>query len=245
MKSIIELTNIHKMFGQNVVLKGVDLKVNQGEVISIIGPSGSGKSTLLRCINLLEEPTKGNITYQGDSLMNPNYEVAKLRTEVGMVFQHFNLFSNLSVIDNCTIAPIKVLGENESTVKKRAEEYLIKFGLSQQINANVNSLSGGQKQRVAIARALTMNPKVLLFDEPTSALDPEVIGDVLSIMREIAAQGMTMVVVTHEMDFAKEVSDRVLFMDQGKIIEENTPQIIFNQPTHERTKTFLKRVINH
>lgn len=245
MNEIINLKNIHKVYGDNEVLKGVDLEVKAGEVISIIGPSGSGKSTLLRCINLLEEPTVGDIFYNGNSLMNQEFEITNLRTEVGMVFQHFNLFNNLSVIENCIIAPTKVLGLQREDVQKRAEELLIKFGLENHIYANVASLSGGQKQRVAIARALTMNPKVLLFDEPTSALDPEVIGDVLKIIREIANEGMTMLIVTHEMDFAKEVSDRVLFMDQGKIIEQGVPEVIFKNPSNMRTKEFLKRVINH
>lgn len=245
MNEIINLKNIHKVYGDNEVLKGVDLEVKAGEVISIIGPSGSGKSTLLRCINLLEEPTDGDIFYNGNSLMNQEFEITNLRTEVGMVFQHFNLFNNLSVIENCIIAPTKVLGLQREDVQKRAEELLIKFGLENHIYANVASLSGGQKQRVAIARALTMNPKVLLFDEPTSALDPEVIGDVLKIIREIANEGMTMLIVTHEMDFAKEVSDRVLFMDQGKIIEQGVPEVIFKNPSNMRTKEFLKRVINH
>lgn len=245
MNEIINLKNIHKVYGDNEVLKGVDLEVKAGEVISIIGPSGSGKSTLLRCINLLEEPMDGDIFYNGNSLMNQEFEITNLRTEVGMVFQHFNLFNNLSVIENCIIAPTKVLGLQREDVQKRAEELLIKFGLENHIYANVASLSGGQKQRVAIARALTMNPKVLLFDEPTSALDPEVIGDVLKIIREIANEGMTMLIVTHEMDFAKEVSDRVLFMDQGKIIEQGVPEVIFKNPSNMRTKEFLKRVINH
>lgn len=245
MNEIINLKNIHKVYGDNEVLKGVDLEVKAGEVISIIGPSGSGKSTLLRCINLLEEPTAGDIFYNGNSLMKQEFEITNLRTEVGMVFQHFNLFNNLSVIENCIIAPTKVLGLQREDVQKRAEELLIKFGLENHIYANVASLSGGQKQRVAIARALTMNPKVLLFDEPTSALDPEVIGDVLKIIREIANEGMTMLIVTHEMDFAKEVSDRVLFMDQGKIIEQGVPEVIFKNPSNMRTKEFLKRVINH
>ncbi len=245
MQEIIKLIDIQKKFGENEVLKSVSLNVKKGEVISIIGPSGSGKSTLLRCINLLEEPTSGEIMFNETSLLSTEVDVAKIRAQIGMVFQHFNLFANLSVIDNCTIAPINVLGQNKVDVEKRAVELLTKFGLSEFINVRVSSLSGGQKQRVAIARALCMNPEVLLFDEPTSALDPEVIGDVLAIMREIADEGMTMVVVTHEMDFARDVSDRVLFMDDGLIVEENTPEVIFNHPEHNRTKEFLSRVINH
>ncbi len=245
MQEIIKLTNIEKNFGNKEVLKGVNLNVKQGEVISIIGPSGSGKSTLLRCINLLEEPTNGDITFKGTSLLNQDVDVAKMRSQIGMVFQHFNLFANLSVLDNCTIAPIKVKQMSKKEAETKAIELLTKFGLKDFINVRVSSLSGGQKQRVAIARALTMNPEVLLFDEPTSALDPEVIGDVLAIMREIANEGMTMVVVTHEMDFARDVSDRVLFMDGGQIVEENQPAVIFNNPEHKRTKEFLHRVINH
>ncbi len=245
MEEIIKLTNIEKSFGNKEVLKGVNLNVKQGEVISIIGPSGSGKSTLLRCINLLEEPTNGDITFKGTSLLNQDVDVAKMRSQIGMVFQHFNLFANLSVLDNCTIAPIKVKQMAKEEAETKAIELLTKFGLKDFINVRVSSLSGGQKQRVAIARALTMNPEVLLFDEPTSALDPEVIGDVLAIMREIANEGMTMVVVTHEMDFARDVSDRVLFMDGGQIVEENHPEVIFNNPEHKRTKEFLHRVINH
>lgn len=245
MEEIIKLTNIEKSFGNKEVLKGVNLNVKQGEVISIIGPSGSGKSTLLRCINLLEEPTNGDITFKGTSLLNQDVDVAKMRSQIGMVFQHFNLFANLSVLDNCTIAPIKVKQMAKEEAETKAIELLTKFGLKDFINVRVSSLSGGQKQRVAIARALTMNPEVLLFDEPTSALDPEVIGDVLAIMREIANEGMTMVVVTHEMDFARDVSDRVLFMDGGQIVEENHPAVIFNNPEHKRTKEFLHRVINH
>ncbi len=245
MQEIIKLTNIEKSFGNKEVLKGVNVNVKQGEVISIIGPSGSGKSTLLRCINLLEEPTNGDITFKGTSLLNQDVDVAKMRSQIGMVFQHFNLFANLSVLDNCTIAPIKVKQMAKEEAETKAIELLTKFGLKDFINVRVSSLSGGQKQRVAIARALTMNPEVLLFDEPTSALDPEVIGDVLAIMREIANEGMTMVVVTHEMDFARDVSDRVLFMDGGQIVEENHPEVIFNNPEHKRTKEFLHRVINH
>ncbi len=243
MSEIIRLENITKNFGQNTVLKGIDFTINSGEVVSIIGASGSGKSTLLRCINLLEEPTGGDILFHGRSIITGDTPIDVTRSKIGMVFQHFNLFANLSVIENCTIAPINVLGIDKQAAEQKAYELLTKVGLSDFINARVSSLSGGQKQRVAIARALCMNPEVLLFDEPTSALDPEVVGDVLKIMREIADGGMTMIVVTHEMDFAKNVSDKVVFMDAGKVLEMGSPELIFESPKEERTREFLKRVL--
>ncbi len=243
MSEIIKLKEITKMFGSKSVLKGIDLQINAGEVVSIIGASGSGKSTLLRCMNLLEEPTSGDILFHSESIITGSNPIDSTRAKIGMVFQHFNLFNNLSVIDNCTIAPINVLGTDRENAEKRAVELLAKVGLQEFMHASVSSLSGGQKQRVAIARALCMNPEVLLFDEPTSALDPEVVGDVLSIMREIADMGMTMIVVTHEMDFAKNVSDKVVFMDDGKVLEMGAPELIFENPNEERTKEFLKRVL--
>lgn len=243
MSEIIRLENITKNFGQNAVLKGIDFTINSGEVVSIIGASGSGKSTLLRCINLLEEPTGGDILFHSRSIITGDTPIDVTRSKIGMVFQHFNLFANLSVIENCTIAPINVLGIDKQAAEQKAYELLTKVGLSDFINARVSSLSGGQKQRVAIARALCMNPEVLLFDEPTSALDPEVVGDVLKIMREIADVGMTMIVVTHEMDFAKNVSDKVVFMDAGKVLEMGSAKLIFENPKEERTREFLKRVL--
>ncbi len=243
MSEIIKLAEVTKAFGEKSVLKGIDFTINAGEVVSIIGASGSGKSTLLRCMNLLEEPTSGDILFHGDSIITGSNSIDTTRSKIGMVFQHFNLFNNLSVIDNCTLAPINVLKTDKKTAEKKAFELLTKVGLSEFVNTQVSSLSGGQKQRVAIARALCMNPEVLLFDEPTSALDPEVVGDVLKIMREIADMGMTMVVVTHEMDFAKNVSDKVVFMDDGKVLEMGRPELIFEMPKEERTKEFLKRVL--
>ena len=238
---ILKLEGITKSFSNNEVLKGIDFNVKNGEVITIIGSSGSGKSTLLRCINLLEEPDSGNIYFEGDNIFSENINF--LRQKIGMVFQSFNLFNNLNVLDNCTIAlrKLKKMSKVEATAK--ATLMLEKVGLLEFKNQNVNNLSGGQKQRVAIARSLCMEPDIMLFDEPTSALDPEMVGEVLEIMKDLARDGMTMIVVTHEMAFAKEVSDRVIFMDNGIILEENTPEKLFNNPINSRTKDFLSRYL--
>ncbi|OAB44090.1 amino acid ABC transporter ATP-binding protein [Paenibacillus antarcticus] len=238
---MIEVIDLHKSFGSQAVLKQINMKVLHQEVVVIIGPSGSGKSTFLRCLNLLEQPQSGQILIEGQSLMDPNIQISTIRTEVGMVFQQFNLFPHMKVIDNITIAPIQVRKWSVEKARSKAIELLAKVGLSEKANVYPDSLSGGQAQRVAIARALAMEPKIMLFDEPTSALDPEMVGEVLAVMKDLAKEGMTMVIVTHEMDFAREVSDRVLFMEQGMIVEEGTPEEIFERPTHERTKSFLSR----
>lgn len=239
---ILSLSNIQKSFGNNNVLKGVSLDVRRGEVISIIGSSGSGKSTLLRCINLLESPDEGTITFLDSDVINTN--INKLRRHIGMVFQSFNLFNNKNVLKNCTLAPIKLLKMQKKEAEDLALENLTRVGMADFASQDVRSLSGGQRQRVAIARALCMSPDIMLFDEPTSALDPEMVGDVLSIMKDLAESGMTMVVVTHEMDFARGVSDRVFFMSDGVILEQGTPQDIFENPKEERTKEFLSRYLN-
>lgn len=243
MKPLITIKNLNKFFGSNHVLKDINLEVYPGEVVTIIGASGSGKSTLLRCINLLEEPTDGSIIFENKELTDFNTDINVLRQKIGMVFQSFNLFNNYNVIDNCTLAPIKIKGLKKTEAETLAVEKLKQVGLADFIRADSRKLSGGQKQRVAIARALCMNPDVMLFDEPTSALDPEIVGEVLEVMIKLAKAGMTMVVVTHEMGFAKEVASRVIYMDKGTIIESGTPQEIFNNPKEERTKEFLKRVI--
>lgn len=245
MSTLISVQNLKKSFGPKVILNDVNLDVNEGEVITLIGSSGSGKTTLLRCLNLLNEPDQGHIYFEDSDLMDPNTDINHLRERMGMVFQSFNLFNNKSVLDNCTLSPIKVLGLSPDEAKKRAVKYLEKVGMKDFISANPKTLSGGQKQRVAIARALCMEPKVMLFDEPTSALDPEMVIDVLNVIKTLAQEGMTMVIVTHEMGFAKDVSDRVLFMDQGVILESGTPDEIFNEPQEERTKQFLKRILSH
>lgn len=242
MKKIIEIKNLHKNFDSLEVLKGINLDINAGSVVAIIGSSGSGKSTLLRCINLLEQPTSGEILFNGVNINDPKVNIDKVRQEIGMVFQSFNLFENMNVIQNCMIAQTKVLKRNKQEARKIAAEYLNQVGMSDFIEADTRQLSGGQKQRVAIARALTMNPKVILFDEPTSALDPEMVGEVLEVMKNLAKSGITMIVVTHEMGFAKEVADEIIFMDQGIILEQGTPQQIFDNPKFERTKEFLKRI---
>ncbi len=242
MERIIEIKHLSKSFGTNEVLKDIDFYVNKGEVISIIGSSGSGKSTLLRCVNLLEEPSGGEIIYQGENILDNNHDLNMYRTKLGMVFQQFNLFNNLNVIDNCTVAQIKVLGRSKEEAREMAMKYLKVVGMDQYINAKPKQLSGGQKQRVAIARALSMEPDVILFDEPTSALDPEMVGEVLKVMKDLAETGLTMLVVTHEMEFASQVSDRVVFMDKGVIAEEGSPEEIFNNPREERTKEFLGRL---
>ncbi|HQA19336.1 MAG TPA: amino acid ABC transporter ATP-binding protein [Bacilli bacterium] len=243
MKPLIRIEKLNKSFHNNQVLKNIDLNIYEGEVVCIIGASGSGKSTLLRCINLLEEPDSGNIYFEDQNILDSQFNLNKLRTKIGMVFQSFNLFNNYNVLDNCLIGPTKVLGLSKKDAKEKAIYYLTKVGLENFVHQDVNSLSGGQKQRVAIARALTMEPRVMLFDEPTSALDPEMVGEVLSVMREVAKSRMTMVVVTHEMDFAREVATRVIYMDDGQIIEEGTPEQIFTKPQHPRTNEFLRRIL--
>jgi len=243
MKKVLEINHLNKKFGQNTVLKDIDFSVEAGEVVCIIGPSGSGKSTLLRCINLLEEPTGGEIIFQGGKFLDKGHNKKEYCTKLGMVFQQFNLFENHSVLDNCILGQVTVLKRNKEEAKAIALQYLKKVGMDAYIHARPRQISGGQKQRVAIARALSMEPEVLLFDEPTSALDPEMVGDVLSIMKELAKDGMTMLIVTHEMEFARDVADRVVFMDGGVILEEGTPEEIFNMPKEERTKDFLKRVL--
>lgn len=244
MEPVIRVEHLQKFFGENEVLKDINFTINEGEVISIIGSSGSGKSTLLRCMNLLERPTAGKLYYRNVEILESQHNVDEYRTKVGMVFQGFHLFKNKNVLENCTIAPIKVLNESNEVAKERALSLLSKVGMEAYIHARPDQLSGGQQQRVAIARALTMRPDVLLFDEPTSALDPEMVGEVLKVMRDLAHTGLTMVVVTHEMEFAREVSDRVVFMDQGVIAEVGTPEAIFNHPTQQRTAEFLQRYLN-
>ena len=235
---VIEIKNIRKDFGKRTVLKDINFDVYEKEVVSIIGSSGSGKSTLLRCINLLERPTEGEILFHGKDIISGSMPLVKLREKVGMVFQQFNLFNNLSVLDNCVIGQMKVLKKSREEAEKIAKELLAKVGMERFINAKPAQISGGQKQRVAIARALAMEPEVLLFDEPTSALDPEMVGEVLKVMKDLAKSGLTMLVVTHEMDFAHDVSSRVVFMDQGVIVEDDRPEVIFDNPKHERTKEF-------
>ncbi len=241
--NIIKINKLCKSFGDSNVLKGVDFCINQGDVSCIIGPSGSGKSTFLRCINLLEEPTSGEILYKNENVLNDNYNIDMYRSKVGMVFQQFNLFNNLSVLDNCTVGQIKVLKRNHSDAKKNAIKFLEKVQMAKFIDAKPRQLSGGQKQRVAIARALAMDPEVLLFDEPTSALDPETVGEVLKVMKDLTEFNITMIIVTHEMAFAKEVSNRIVFMDDGMICEEGKPEEILVNPQNERTKNFLHRFI--
>ena len=243
MEKVIDIQHLKKSFGVNEILKDIDFSVNKGEVVCIIGASGSGKSTLLRCINLLEKPSGGIINYKGENILDDKHDIYAYRTKLGMVFQQFNLFNNHNVLGNCTIGQMKVLKRTKEEADKIAMKYLAVVGMDQYINAKPKQLSGGQKQRVAIARALSMEPDVLLFDEPTSALDPEMVGEVLAVMKELAKSGLTMLVVTHEMGFAKEVANRVVFMDKGVIAEEGTPEQIFNNPEQERTKEFLKRVL--
>ncbi len=239
----VAIENLHKYFGKNEVLKGIDLEVNEGEVVCVIGPSGSGKSTMLRCINLLEVPTDGKITVDGFEITDKKADLNKIRRNIGMVFQQFNLFPHLTVEQNITMAPIDAKIMNKSEAAKKARELLDRVGLAEKINAYPQSLSGGQQQRVAIARALAMRPDIMLFDEPTSALDPEMVGEVLSVMKELAAEGMTMIVVTHEMGFAREVSDRVIFIDEGIIMEQGTPEEVFANPQNPRTIDFLNKVL--
>ena len=241
MPSIIKVNNLEKKFGQNLVLKDINMEVQKGEVVTIIGSSGSGKSTLLRCLNLLEEPTSGEILYKDENILDKKFDLRAYRTKVGMVFQNFNLFENKTVLDNCTLSQEKVLKISKKDAEGKAKKFLQLVGMDQYINAKPSQISGGQKQRVAIARALCMDPEVLLFDEPTSALDPEMVGEVLEVMTKLAKEGITMIVVTHEMDFAREVSSRVLFMNEGIILEEGSPEEIFTNPKNQRTKDFLKR----
>ncbi|MDT9334434.1 amino acid ABC transporter ATP-binding protein [Clostridium perfringens] len=240
---MINVRNLYKSFGKNEVLKDINETIKKGEVVVIIGPSGSGKSTFLRCLNLLEEPTSGVINFEGEDITNKNVDINKIREKMGMVFQQFNLFPNKTVMENLTIGPTKIKNISNSEAIKKGSELLEKVGLLDKKNVYPNSLSGGQKQRIAIARALAMEPDVMLFDEPTSALDPEMVGEVLGVMKSLAKDGMTMVVVTHEMGFAKEVGDRILFMDEGRIIEEGTPEEIFQNPKNSRTKDFLSKVL--
>lgn len=244
MENIISIKNISKTFGKNVVLKDISLEINKGEVITIIGSSGSGKSTLLRCINRLEEADSGEILYHNENILDPKTDINKIRQSLGMCFQSFNLFNNMNVIDNCTLALRKIKKINKAEANEIAKAYLKKVGMLNFANAKVQTLSGGQKQRVAIARSLCMNPEIMLFDEPTSALDPELVGEVLDVMKQLALEGMTMIVVTHEMAFAREVSSRVIFMNEGYICEEGSPEDIFTNPKQARTKEFLSRYLN-
>ena len=241
---MINVENLSKNFGDLKVLKNISTTINKGEIISIIGPSGSGKSTFLRCINKLEEPTEGHIYIDGMDLMDKNTDINKIRERVGMVFQHFNLFPNMTVLENLTLSPTMVKKESKEEAEKYALYLLKKVGLSDKANSYPTQLSGGQKQRIAIARALAMKPEVILFDEPTSALDPEMIKEVLDVMRDLAKEGMTMLIVTHEMGFARNVGNRILFMDNGEIIEDCSPKDFFENPTNERIKDFLNKVLN-
>lgn len=240
---VIKVEGLRKSFGSHVVLKDIDFTIMPGEVVTIIGASGSGKSTLLRCINLLEIPDAGHVWFHGKDLAAQHVDVNKLREKIGMVFQGFNLFNNMNVLDNCTLAPVTLKKMDKAEAESVAMGHLRSVGLEEFAKADVNTLSGGQKQRVAIARALCMRPDLMLFDEPTSALDPEIVGEVLGVMRDLAKDGMTMVVVTHEMDFAKNVSDKVVFMDQGVIAEEGSPKQMFTSPKHPRTREFLSRYL--
>lgn len=242
---MIDFQQVDKHYGNFHVLKSIDLHVQEGEVVVVVGPSGSGKSTMLRCINRLEAITSGGLTVDNITVNDRKTDINKLRKEIGMVFQHFNLYPHKKVIDNITLAPIKVLGLSKEEAEKTAMYYLEKVGIADKAQAYPSQLSGGQQQRVAIARGLAMKPKIMLFDEPTSALDPEMVGEVLDVMRALAREGMTMVVVTHEMGFAREVADRVIFMDQGQIVEEAEPEQFFASPSEERTRTFLSRVLSH
>lgn len=240
---MITVKNLYKQFGSLEVLKDVSCTIEKGEVVAIIGPSGSGKSTLLRCINLLEQPTSGDILIEGEKINKKGVNINAVRQQMGMVFQHFNLFPHLSVLENITLAPVKLKIMDTTEAEKEADRLLEKVGLLDKKHAYPVQLSGGQKQRIAIARALAMKPKIMLFDEPTSALDPEMVKEVLNVIKELAEEGMTMAIVTHEMGFAKEVADRILFMDEGRIIEEGSPRDIFENPTNERTKSFLSKVL--
>ena len=235
--------NLQKQFGDHVVLKGIDQHIKKGEKVVIVGPSGSGKSTFLRCLNLLEKPTGGEVWFEGNDLTNPKCDINTIRQKMGMVFQQFNLFPHLSVLENITLAPVRLKLQTKEEAEERAMQLLKRIGLSEKAHAYPPQLSGGQKQRIAIVRSLAMNPDVMLFDEPTSALDPEMVGEVLELMKELANEGMTMVVVTHEMGFAREVGTRVLFMDEGLVLEENTPQEFFSAPKNPRLQDFLAKVL--
>lgn|SRR5690606_9726841 len=243
MSNMITVKNLHKSFGSLEVLKGINATIDESEVVCVIGPSGSGKSTFLRCLNLLEDITSGEVVIDGDNIVDKEVDINTVRSQVGMVFQHFNLFPHMTVLDNITLGPIQVKGTSKLKAEEEALPLLEKVGLSDKADVYPHSLSGGQKQRVAIARALAMNPKVMLFDEPTSALDPELVGDVLQVMKDLAREGMTMVVVTHEMGFAREVGDRVIFMDEGIVMEEGNPEQIFDTPQHPRTQEFLSKIL--
>ncbi len=240
---MIDVKGLHKSFGSLDVLNGIDQHFRKGECVAVIGPSGSGKSTFLRCLNLLETPTAGEIFFDGTQINAKGVNINQVRQKMGMVFQHFNLFNNKTILDNITLAPQCCGLMNKEQAEKRAMELLARVGLTDKANAYPSQLSGGQKQRIAIVRALAMNPQVMLFDEPTSALDPEMVGEVLDVMKQLAAEGMTMIVVTHEMGFAREVSDRVLFMDGGVVLEENTPENLFSNPQNPRTQEFLRKVL--
>ena len=240
---MIKVKDLRKSFGKLEVLKGISEEIKEQEVVCVIGPSGSGKSTFLRCLNLLEEPTGGEVYLDGEQINRPDVDIDKVREKLGMVFQSFNLFPHMTVLDNLTLAPIKVKGMPKEAAEAKAKDLLKTVGLEDKALAYPRSLSGGQKQRVAIARALAMDPEVMLFDEPTSALDPEMVGEVLAVMKDLAEKGLTMVIVTHEMGFAKEVADRVFFMDQGIIMEQGTPAELFDSPRNERTKSFLSKVL--
>lgn len=241
---MIKIENLYKSYNELNVLKGISTEVNKGDIIAIIGPSGSGKSTFLRCINRLEEPTSGNIYIDGQNIMSDSVDINKIRQNVGMVFQHFNLFPHKTVLENLTLAPMKLKNMSAKEAEKKAYFLLEKVGLKDKAMVYPNQLSGGQKQRIAIARALAMDPEVMLFDEPTSALDPEMIKEVLDVMRDLAKEGMTMLIVTHELGFAKNVANRIFFMDQGIILEDSKPEDLFNNPKHARTQEFLNKVLN-
>ena len=241
---MIKVNNLHKSFGKLEVLKGIDINIKKGEVVVVIGPSGSGKSTFLRCLNLLEEPTSGEIIFEDTDITSKANDINKQREKMGMVFQQFNLFSNMNVLENITFAPKKLKKQSKEQANDAAMNLLKRVGLEDKASSYPSKLSGGQKQRIAIVRALAMSPDVMLFDEPTSALDPEMVGEVLDVMKELAREGMTMVVVTHEMGFAKEVGDRIIFMDEGKILEEASPEEMFTNPKNPRTKDFLSKVLN-
>ena len=242
--ALLEIKGLKKNFGELKVLKDINMSIEEGEVLVLIGPSGSGKSTFLRCLNLLESPTEGEIIFNGENILDKKFDVKKYRQSVGMCFQKFNLFPFMSVIDNITFAPCLIKKKSKDEAKKKGMELLEKVGLASKANVYPTTLSGGQQQRVAIARALAMEPKMMLFDEPTSALDPELVGDVLNVMRDLAKEGMTMAVVTHEMGFASDVADRAIFMDGGYVIEDSSPEEMFTNPKNERTKVFLSRILN-
>ncbi len=240
---MIDVKDLHKSFGNNEVLQGITTHISKGEKVVVIGPSGSGKSTFLRCLNLLEIPTSGEIVFDGVAMTDPKTNINEMRQKMGMVFQHFNLFNNLTILKNMTLAPVRLKQKTKAEAERKAMELLRRVGLEDKANAYPAQLSGGQKQRIAIVRALMMEPQVMLFDEPTSALDPEMVGEVLEVMRELAAEGLTMVVVTHEMGFAREVGDRVLFMADGRLLEEGSPQQIFSNPQNPRLQDFLSKVL--